>query len=118
MKRSLEHNLLLCLSGLLIFWCSQIAYTIVKVGYGYECAMIYFLGQAISYVLVSMGIMFICKGNKLFGNVFFFFFLLSIANLGNEITFDALKFDIKEFWYASAIGGFVLVKMSNKREHI
>lgn len=115
MKRSLEHNLLLCLSGLLIFWCSQIAYTIVKVGYVYECSMIYFLGQAISYVLITMGLMFICKNNKVLKNAFSFFFLLAIANLGDEITFDATKFDFKEFWYAAAISGFVLVKMSEKK---
>lgn len=115
MKRTLEHNLLLCLSGLLIFWCSQIAYTIVKFGYGYECAMIYFLGQAISYLLVAMGLMFMSKGNNILYNGFFFFFLLTIANLGNDITFDALSLDLKEFWYAAALGGFVLVKMSKKK---
>lgn len=118
MKRSLEHNLLTCLSGFVVFWCSQIAYTIVKFGYGYDCATIYFLGQAISYLLLAMGLMFIAKDNSVLHKAMMFFFLLSIANLGNEITFEATELDLKEFWYAATLVGYFSVKMYNKRERI
>ena len=59
--------------------------------------------------------MFISKGNSVLFNCMLFFFLLSIANLGSEITLEATKNDLKEFWYAFTLVGYFSVKMYKKK---
>lgn len=118
MKRNLEQNLLISIFGLFLFWAAQISYTVCKVGFGYDLPIIYFLGQALSYVFICFGLMSIAKKNKVLYNILFSFFLLAIANLGDEITYEALNVNMKEVWYASAICGYLLHKTFSTREHI
>jgi len=116
MKRTLEHNLLLCLSGLFVFWICQITYTTLKVSkYHIVCPEIYFFGAAIGFVLIALGLMYIAYENKKIREAFTFFVYLAVGNLGDEITFTAMNFDRKEYWFTAAFFGFFIVKILKKK---
>lgn len=114
MKRGLADNLAICAVGLCFFWFGNIVYTICKYNFGIETDFtksMYFICNAMSYVLINYGLLKIAHDSKLLKTLFTMFLFLSIANLLDELTFMATQYDIREYWYSGAIVGFFTAKM-------